>query len=310
MDISVLMSTRNRAQRLRDTLEHFQRLSIANHDWEIVVVDNGSSDETQRVLAGAGRHLPLRVLSEPRAGKNRALNLALREAAGGLLVFTDDDIIPDPGWLQAIWDAAQRWPGFGVFGGRVLPECPTTTPEWLRQHPFAVTAFCVFDPPLQEGAIELYPFGANLAIRKDAMKGLQFREDVGPAGSSYAMGSETELLERLRVKGERFIFTPSAVVRHVIEEHQLDWKWLFARSRKYGRGQVMRAAEPPTAKWLFGAPRYYWRMWVSRGARYMASWMCSDLARFERGLEYHFVCGCIQQHRLNARSARSGAVAF
>jgi glycosyltransferase involved in cell wall biosynthesis len=74
--------------------------------WDIVVADNGSLDGTAELLSAAEKRLPLVRVFEPRRGKSRALNAAIRSAEGGLLVFADDDIIPEPGWLSALYNAA------------------------------------------------------------------------------------------------------------------------------------------------------------------------------------------------------------
>src|SRR5262249_42421244 len=151
--------------------------------------------------------IPLRTVSEPVAGKNRALNRALGLALGELLVFTDDDILVQPGWLSELWAASGRWPDADIFGGQILHHWPEDTPDWLRQRGRdGALNFGRYSYPQAEGPIQRLPNGGNYALRARVLQGLRFREDLGPdAGPTYAMGSESELLKRLADSGKRIV---------------------------------------------------------------------------------------------------------
>jgi glycosyltransferase involved in cell wall biosynthesis len=133
IDATVLIATRNRADLLERTLQGLE-LQRFSHDttWQVVVVDNGSSDRTASVLSSARRSFQLTSRVEPTPGKNIALNQGLKVAKGRLLVFVDDDIIAEPNWLANLLAATERWPEDGIFGGRIIPELPSTTPNWMR----------------------------------------------------------------------------------------------------------------------------------------------------------------------------------
>src|SRR4051812_42731918 len=105
MVVSVVIATRNRADRLRQALDSLERMSPPNmFSWELIVVDNGSTDGTRQVVndCEARMMLPLRYLIEPRHGKSAALNAGVRAATGDVVAFTDDDCVMSPGWLTAI----------------------------------------------------------------------------------------------------------------------------------------------------------------------------------------------------------------
>ena len=103
-DISVVISTRNRAPLLNDMLAALQEQQLQNTTWEVVVINNGSTDSTQSVLEQNWPGLELVGLFEPIAGKSRALNRALEITRGALVVFTDDDVKLSPSWvLGYLW---------------------------------------------------------------------------------------------------------------------------------------------------------------------------------------------------------------
>ena len=217
-DATVIIATRDRARLLEDTLADLARQELGGRSWELIVVDNGSTDGTSALLEGREGSLPLTILYEPEPGKNRALNRAWPHASGDLLVFTDDDVRTDPGWLRSLLEAAERWPDDNLFGGRIDPVFPDSCPAWLTApaFPHRRWAFTTYAPRDDEGPTSETPLGPNLAIRANTMPPGGFDESIGPRGPSYAMGSEVELMLRLYRRGEQFIYVPDACVHHVL----------------------------------------------------------------------------------------------
>ena len=87
--------------------------------WELLVVNNNSTDDTESVITSYENRLPLRRLFEPSPGLSNARNHAIREAKGGLIIWTDDDVLVDSDWLAAYAAAADRWPDAAFFGGPI-----------------------------------------------------------------------------------------------------------------------------------------------------------------------------------------------
>jgi glycosyltransferase involved in cell wall biosynthesis len=285
LDISVIFATRDRAGLLESTLSHFCGLETGRLSWELIAVDNGSTDATPAVLNRARSRLPLTVLHEPRPGKNGAINRALEAARGRLLLFTDDDVEPDSGWLSEYRAAAGRWPAYAIFGGPVIPKFPPETPDWLKTHPRLVKgAFAKFLPQPDEGPCVHLPFGPNFAVRASHLSGVRFSEEMGSKGADTdLMGGESELLARLQAAGERVIFVPSAPVRHVIVPSQLDRGWLLRRMFRIGRTSERLQLDTESVR-LFHAPRYLWRQLIATWLRYVATLTRSERERFEAAL--------------------------
>src|SRR6266852_3488848 len=132
MQITIAICTWNRADLLRQTLEGMTRLLIPPEiDWELVVVNNNSTDATATVISEAANRLPIHGRFEPRQGKSHALNLAASEARGEYIVWTDDDVLVDQHWLAEYVAAFQRWPDASFFGGPIEPWLAAPSPVWL-----------------------------------------------------------------------------------------------------------------------------------------------------------------------------------
>ena len=252
-------------------------------DVEFLVVDNGSDDDTRDVLNAFTTKLTLKFWSEPRPGKNRCLNQAIKQAIGELFVFTDDDVTPSPDWLQQYAAALTRWPEDQVFGGRIDLGFPPDAPDWIMQlrPPYSTYAFSDFDPGTAEGPTTRCPTGPNMAVAASVFQSHEFNPDVGPAGKSYAMGSETELLFRLRDAGHRFIYLPDAQVVHRIRNDQLSLTWLAGRAQRLGRGAARSAGKSTRlggvvwriwAKLFLATPLVWITTWLPDGWRFWSVW--------------------------------------
>lgn len=304
LDLSLLLATRNRAALLEATLGHVAGLDTNGISWELIVVDNGSTDATPAVLERARSRLPLTALHEARPGKNRAINRGLEAARGRLLVFTDDDVEPVTCWLTGYLAAARRWPEYSIFGGPVVPRFPPETPQWLREHErLADCAFAAWGPAHGEGPCVEIPFGPNFAIDARCFSTMQFSEAMGSRGADTdLMGGEVEFLRRLRDAGERVIFVPSVPVGHVITPGQLERGWLLRRMFRIGRTMVRLTPDTGSTR-LCGAPRFLWRLLISSWLRRATLTLASDRARLDAGLEFYQLRGMIYEYLAAGQTA-------
>lgn len=255
--LTVLMATRNRAQILANVLAAYCRLQRPSSGWKLVVVDNDSTDETAQVVVSFANRLPLQLLVEAQLGKNHALNAGLAMVEGDLTVLTDDDVFPNADWLLQFRQAADRHPESSMFGGAILPRWEVNPPTWIRYADLG-PVYALTDPSWQDGPVnpELI-FGPNMAIRASVFQsGNRFDPSIGPRGSSYPMGSETEFTLRLARQGHKAWYVPDAVVEHFIRAEQLKEEWCLQRAIRFGRGQYRLF--PDANPWL-GIPRRIFR---------------------------------------------------
>jgi len=131
--ITVIVCTYNRCQSLAKALDSIIAQIVPEPiGWEILVVDNNSSDQTRDVVEDFCLRYPrrFRYLLERQQGKSYALNAGIREARGDILAFTDDDVTVEPTWLNSLTSAlhGSEWAG---VGGRVLPDRNFSSPRWI-----------------------------------------------------------------------------------------------------------------------------------------------------------------------------------
>lgn len=260
-EITVLLTTRDRAASLDRTLDSIARCMAPAAEWELIVCDNGSTDGTAAVIEKWKASLPIRSVFEARAGKNIALNAGLRIAVGSLLVFTDDDVIVDHGWLRAYEEVAARHTGKLVFGGAIEAVLPDGAPRWLLDASFAAPAFAHLPLAGGERVMEGLPFGGNFSLRREALGIATFDEKVGPDGTpNYAMGSETSCLQSLANAGHRAVAVPASIVRHVIRADQVVPNSLRQRAVRAGQGLVAQER----GLWAGGAQLFGRPRWIAR----------------------------------------------
>lgn len=299
MEISVILCTYNRCQSLAKALGSVALSTLPESvDWEVLVVDNNSRDQTREVVEDFCRRYPghIRYLFEPRQGKSYALNAGIREARGDILAFVDDDATAEPGWLQNLTAALQdgEWAG---AGGRIFPAQTSSLPDWLAPDgPYSMLGVLCAHFDLGDTPCELNqpPYGTNMAFRKKVFeKHGGFRTDLGPGPGNELRNEDTEFGRRLLAAGERLRYEPSAIVYHPVPEKRIEkdfflawwFDWGRAMVREWGRGPDIwgiprpylnilavgiNAVVPNLRRWMLALNpqrRFYWkcRVWVAAG---------------------------------------------
>lgn len=255
--ITVIFSTHNNAEMLRNTMEAMAELDCGGLSVEFVVVDNNSSDDTGTVIDSFRDKIPLVQLFEKRPGKNCALNHALDSVEwGDILVFTDDDVLPERDWLHQVARSCREHPDYSVFGGKCVLVWPegAEVPPWAGE-PSALQS-TVFSPhDLGNDSRQYrpgeYPNGPNLWIRRAIFDtGLRYDENVGPRpGGKFRMGSEAALMKVLADAGHNFLYYPAASVGHCVPADRINIPYARARLRRSGQGLAYRASSKNLAAW-------------------------------------------------------------
>jgi glycosyltransferase involved in cell wall biosynthesis len=245
MRVSVCVFTRNRASHLDLTLAALLRvLPPEDDEIEILVVDNASSDETASVIEAAVRSdRRIRHLFEPYGGVARARNTAFRFARGSIVACVDDDVRPQPGWLQALTAPIEAGSADAVAGRIVLPD--KLSRPWLT--PFFRVRLGESLASREDHAPLI---SANMAVSAEVAASIQFDEELGPG----QLGMSDDLLfdYHVQVAGFRVVAADSAVVVHEFDEGRLRREAILELARANGRSDA-----------------YIWRHWLHTGLRWL-----------------------------------------
>jgi glycosyltransferase involved in cell wall biosynthesis len=222
---------------------------ISGLEWELLLIDNNSTDTTVDVARGFTDRLPLRYVFEPEQGLSAARNLAIRKYRGELLIFTDDDVVLDAGWLAAWASADAQFADAAYFGGRILPLWEGNRPRWLVDPSMALISGLLVHYDLGD-TNRLYetgdpsPFGANFALRRELIEGLEsFRLDLGVKGGSSGRGEEAEYLDRARAAGARGAYVGAAACYHMQDPRRFELPYLYRYGIEKGRAEMLMTGE-------------------------------------------------------------------
>lgn len=290
--VTVAVCTWNRSASLARTLEGMTRLSRPEGvEWELLVVDNNSTDDTRAVVSSFETRLPLRSAFEPEPGLSNARNRAVREARGEYIVWTDDDVTVSEGWLAAYLGAFGRWPDAAVFGGPIVPRFEGGgPPQWLRRGlPWIGSAYGVRDlgdlPVRLSRNDDRLPYGANYAVRTREQRRHPYDPDLGRApGSTWTGGEEIQVVAAILAEGAEGWWVPEAAVRHRVPRSDQTVGHLRRYYVAQGRAAV-RLDPPPAGKRLLGRPRWLWRQALTAELIYRWRRVVSPPDRWVRDLK-------------------------
>jgi glycosyltransferase involved in cell wall biosynthesis len=247
VDISVVVATRDRAAVLPDALESLAKQRTDGFTYEVLVVDNGSTDDTARVIEGFAQRYQgrFRLVREARPGKPYAVNTGLGQARGSIIALTDDDVIADDGWLAAMWRCFQETDAEAI-SGPIRPLWVDGRPEWLTDkvmRHLGALGLADFGPSrfdVKTYRKHFWWVGSNIGLRREPVRRL------GGYDIRLLRAQDTELFRRYHAAGVRILYEPAAVVHHKVTRDRLTPDYF---RRWYGRTGYFRAFSRPWRKY-------------------------------------------------------------
>jgi glucosyl-dolichyl phosphate glucuronosyltransferase len=238
----VVVATRNRARYLRRALQSLVNQSLSNELYEIIVVDNGSQDETTQVVDGFAV-ANLSYIYEPVAGVSRARNVGWHRARGAYIAFLDDDAVACTGWLAKILEVFETTaPLPGAVGGKCEGIWEAPRPDWLANEMLGFLS--VID--LSDVPIVFDDYGrlsvCNMAVPRAVLERAGgFREDLGRQGTTLRANPEVSLQKQLAALGLKTVYHPQILVGHHVAATRLNKKWFRQRAYWQGLSDVVMA---------------------------------------------------------------------
>ena len=230
--VSILICTRDRAESLRKTLAAMVNVRIpAGWDCELIVVDNGSTDNTAGVVAGCQiPNVPVRFIRESRPGKGYAYNSGIAAARGRVLLFTDDDVHPPANWISGMAGPIARGEA-DVMAGAVKIAPNLLRPWMVAFHRiFMASTEHLHDGAPDPGGI----VGANMAFAREVFEKIPgFDPEIGPGAAGCC--DDVLIFRQAKEAGFRIRFAADVVCEHRFDPSRLERPVLLEHSKKHGR---------------------------------------------------------------------------
>jgi glucosyl-dolichyl phosphate glucuronosyltransferase len=266
--VSVVIATYNRAALLADCLDSLREQPFETGD-EVIIVDNGSSDDTAAIVERFARTVstPVMALVEKRPGKTPALAAGISRASGAILALTDDDVCVGSGWISTIRKRFGTDPELALLAGRIDPRWARPSPSWLvlgrEQYgrlsaPLGLLHYGEAQPLGRRSAV-----GGNVAIRRDVLSALGgLAAHLGRMRGTLMCGEDHELSQRVVMAGYRAVYDPTLCVRHWVpaERGRLSYflRWSFWSGVTHSLMDADDSGRGLTAV-KAGVPKYLWR---------------------------------------------------
>ncbi|MEM9448786.1 MAG: glycosyltransferase [Cyanobacteria bacterium P01_E01_bin.6] len=269
LPISAIICTHNRDHYLGAAIDSLLGQRFA-HEFEVIVVDNASTDRTREVVQARQPHRQLQYVYESVTGLSVARNTGARKAQGQILAYLDDDAIASEGWLQSLWNQYQQCADTAIAGGRISLIWPdgVQPPRWISSELSGSLGFydlgdeIVFiDNPGQT------PRGLNYSMRRSFWEEMGgFDSQLGRVGKRLLSNEELQMTERALEAGWRVAYLPDALVAHNVAPERLHQSWFLNRSWWQGISEYYReqlAGRQGVAQLQRGAERFLRGMYRS-----------------------------------------------
>lgn len=244
--LSLVIATYNRAASLLDTLRSVVRQNAPAEQWECIVVNNNSSDNTAECFAefvSEYSEYNLKMVNEPSQGLSYARNRGIREGVGEYIAIIDDDELIAEDFISAYIELFDTEPDAVAAGGPIVANYPAGRPSWMScytERPIANTMY--FGEQVREFPKGRIPGGGNMALRRSAIRRYGvFDTSLGYVGESLVGGEESDLFERLQIAEAKYYYVPKAVMYHIIPSEKLSKEYLSRLSYNVGVSQLRRA---------------------------------------------------------------------
>lgn len=228
--ISVIVCTYNRQEYLPNCLKHLANQSADNKDFEVLIIDNNSTDNTENIASDFIKSHPevnAHYFCEMNQGHTFARNRGINEAKGRILSFIDDDAFVDHDFIKEIQLYFDHHDEVSAIGGKILPVYEGQHPKWMSKYLLTLVSALDMGNSPKKFKGSKFPIGANMAFRAEVFEKYgHFNTDLGRRGSGLEGGDEKEVFLRLKRENEEIHYVPKVRVDHIIPEKRLTMEYI------------------------------------------------------------------------------------
>ena len=304
MDVSIVISTYNRCGLLEGALQALLSQTPAGVAYEILVVDNNSTDQTRPTVEGLAAKNPerLRYFFEPRQGLSYGRNTGIDAAKATIIAFTDDDVRVAADWVWRIKHGFEENADIDFLGGRVVPRWPAEPPSWLTRANWSPLALLDYGDQsfYVDSGNQLCLIGANFAFRRRAFdKAGLFKTDFQRVKDGIGSLEDHEFLLRLWRVGGKGLYLPDLVATAEVEPDRMEKhyhrKWHASHGRFYAALHSEEVERSKLGK-FFGVPAHMYRQALND----FVGWIGASIRRhpaeaFTRELGFRYFGGFVSR---------------
>ena len=245
--VSVIVCCHNSAIRITSTLFYLKQQVVPDGlEWEVILVDNNSSDDTVAVARSLWKEettfAPLRIVSEPQLGLSYARKKGIDSSLYDCLVFCDDDNWLSAEYVSTAYNALMAMPDVGIIGGRGLPEYERTPPEWIKKY-----AGYYATGPQQSASGDItakgFVYGAGMVARKSVFSRLEHQGITSllsdRQGNNLLSGGDVEFCFQAKMAGYRIWYLENLTFTHFIPASRLDWGYMMALVKGFAASDII-----------------------------------------------------------------------
>lgn len=246
--LTVVVATYNRAESLIRCLSSFREQSSPREEWEVVVVNNNSKDDTEERFAqfvAANTDFPVRMVREERQGLSHARNCGMTAAESPYIAIIDDDETVNVDFVRGYIEFFDSHPKAVAAGGRIVPRYDSQRPSWMSPY----TERPIANPLDLGDEVRAFgrgrcPGGGNMAVRRTAIERFgAFDPSLGRTGKRLIGGEETDFFNRLARSGEPFYYVPQSIIYHHIADDKLTHDYFTRLSYAIGVSEQIRTRQ-------------------------------------------------------------------
>jgi glycosyltransferase involved in cell wall biosynthesis len=243
--LSVIICTYNRDKYIYNALKSIAENKYPYEGYEIIMVNNNSTDNTEAECRRFGADFPQPTYSyyvELQQGLSYARNKGIKEAKGDVLIFIDDDAVVMPDYLEQVQLFFNQTPNAAACGGRIYPCFESRRPRWMSHFLVSLTSAIDLGSKVKIFSQRQFPIGANMAIKKAMLdKYGVFNTDLGRKGGNLDGGEEKDLFYRMISGGEKIYYVPNAIAFHFVPDSRLTFIFFKKQALGIGKSERVRA---------------------------------------------------------------------
>lgn len=249
VQLSIIVCTYNREKYLLRTLQHLAKQNSDHSKWEVIIVNNNSSDNTNQIVKDfIDNHSKLNFKSflEKKQGLTHARNRGIRESLGKIIAFLDDDAFVMKDYSDKVISFFNNHDDAIALGGKIIPIYEGKKPEWMSKFLFPLVAALDMGDKIKLFKGNKFPIGANMAFRAETFEkyGL-FDPKLGRKASLLEGGEEKDIFHRLKRNKEKFYYDPNVVVKHIIPEKRIEDNYIKKLAVGVGTSEKKRLSGKP-----------------------------------------------------------------